>query len=79
MHVWLPCCQGFLQTDEELLKQCAAKTWQDGATAVAVWLIGNTALVANVGDAKCVLARELEKVGTMLLPTQFHHEYDHHA
>eukprot|EP00775_Hariotina_reticulata_P006492 gene6492-6719_t len=55
---------GFLQTDEQLQKQCAAKNWQDGATAVTVWLIGNTALVANVGDAKCVLARESDKAGS---------------
>jgi len=30
---------------------------QDGAAAVVVWLIGDLCVVANVGDAKAVLAR----------------------
>ena len=41
---------------------CAAL--QGGATAVAVWVVGNTAFVANVGDAKCVLARETKVKGS---------------
>lgn len=61
------CCgagfQGFTSTDELLLKECAVRNWLDGATAVAVWVVGlDTVLVANVGDAKCVLARVSEKV-----------------
>eukprot|EP00850_Spirogloea_muscicola_P016045 SM000127S26661 [mRNA] locus=s127:273743:277036:+ [translate_table: standard] len=31
--------------------------WQDGATAVCAWIIEKKAYVANVGDAKAVLAR----------------------
>ncbi|KAG2432497.1 hypothetical protein HXX76_008842 [Chlamydomonas incerta] len=30
---------------------------QDGACAVAVWVLQELVLVANVGDAKCILAR----------------------
>lgn len=55
--------QGFTSVDEQLLNECQQQNWQDGATAVAVWVVGqDTALVANVGDAKCVLARTAEKV-----------------
>ena len=32
---------------------------QDGAAAVGVWLLGDLCVVANVGDAKAVLARTL--------------------
>ncbi|PNW78595.1 hypothetical protein CHLRE_09g390600v5 [Chlamydomonas reinhardtii] len=49
--------QGFKTTDAALLKECAAKGWQDGACAVAVWVLQELVLVANVGDAKCILAR----------------------
>jgi hypothetical protein len=35
---------------------------QDGAAVVAVWVVGDVVLVANVGDAKCVLARTPEQV-----------------
>ena len=28
---------------------------------MAVWLVGSTALVANIGDAKCVLARRAQQ------------------
>lgn len=49
--------QGFTKTDEQLLQECSLHNWTDGATCVAVWLVGSTALVANIGDAKCVLAR----------------------
>ncbi|KAL0431080.1 UNVERIFIED_CONTAM: putative protein phosphatase 2C 8 [Sesamum radiatum] len=31
--------------------------WQDGATAVCVWVLGQTVFVANIGDAKAVVAR----------------------
>lgn len=56
------CCldlhvQGFTSTDAQLLQQCAQHSWTDGATCVALWLVGSTAIVANIGDAKCVLAR----------------------
>lgn len=59
MHM---CTQGYKATDELVLKECTAKGWQDGACAVAIWVVGETALVANVGDAKAVLARIADKV-----------------
>uniref|UniRef100_A0A1D1XT40 protein-serine/threonine phosphatase n=1 Tax=Anthurium amnicola TaxID=1678845 RepID=A0A1D1XT40_9ARAE len=49
--------EGFQRTDEFLLRESAAGGWQDGATAVCLWILGQTALVANIGDAKAVLAR----------------------
>ncbi|RWR93927.1 putative protein phosphatase 2C 8 [Cinnamomum micranthum f. kanehirae] len=49
--------EGFRRTDEGLLQESATGGWQDGATAVCVWLLGQTVLVANIGDAKAVLAR----------------------
>ncbi|KAL0462336.1 UNVERIFIED_CONTAM: putative protein phosphatase 2C 8 [Sesamum latifolium] len=48
---------GFLKTDEALLQESAAGGWQDGATAVCVWVLGQTVFVANIGDAKAVVAR----------------------
>ncbi|GFR45250.1 hypothetical protein Agub_g6356 [Astrephomene gubernaculifera] len=53
--------EGFKTTDEALLKECASKNWQDGACAVAVWVLQDLVCVANVGDAKCVLARMPDK------------------
>jgi hypothetical protein len=35
---------------------------QDGAVAVAVWVVNTTVLLANIGDAKGVLARISDKV-----------------
>ncbi|XP_020529920.1 probable protein phosphatase 2C 8 isoform X3 [Amborella trichopoda] len=46
-----------LKTDESLLKESATGGWHDGATAVCVWILGQTVLIANIGDAKAVLAR----------------------
>ncbi|KAL4180983.1 hypothetical protein AMTRI_Chr12g268850 [Amborella trichopoda] len=48
---------GFQKTDESLLKESATGGWHDGATAVCVWILGQTVLIANIGDAKAVLAR----------------------
>lgn len=48
---------GFRKTDESLLQESAAGGWMDGATAVCVWVLGQTVFVANIGDAKAVLAR----------------------
>ncbi|WZZ57927.1 hypothetical protein YC2023_058034 [Brassica napus] len=31
--------------------------WQDGATAVCVWIVDQKVFIANIGDAKAVLAR----------------------
>ncbi|XP_077243990.1 protein phosphatase 2C family protein isoform X2 [Tasmannia lanceolata] len=49
--------EGFRRTDENLIQQSSSGGWQDGATAVCVWILGQTVLVANIGDAKAVLAR----------------------
>lgn len=49
--------EGFRKTDENLLKESVAGGWQDGATAVCVWILGQMVLIANIGDAKAVLAR----------------------
>ncbi|CAA6665451.1 unnamed protein product [Spirodela intermedia] len=49
--------EGFQKTDERLLRESAAGGWQDGATAVCLWVLGQMVLVANIGDAKAVLAR----------------------
>ncbi|XP_052179841.1 probable protein phosphatase 2C 8 isoform X2 [Diospyros lotus] len=48
---------GFRRTDESLLQESAAGGWQDGATAVCVWVLGQKVFVANIGDAKAVVAR----------------------
>eukprot|EP00252_Welwitschia_mirabilis_P016808 TRINITY_DN3729_c0_g1_i2.p1 TRINITY_DN3729_c0_g1~~TRINITY_DN3729_c0_g1_i2.p1 ORF type:complete len:365 (-),score=84.67 TRINITY_DN3729_c0_g1_i2:13-1107(-) len=48
---------GFRKTDENLLKESMAGGWQDGATAVCVWVLGQMVFVANIGDAKAVVAR----------------------
>ncbi|XP_022135175.1 probable protein phosphatase 2C 8 [Momordica charantia] len=50
---------GFRKTDESLLQESSAGGWQDGATAVCLWILGQTVFVANVGDAKAVVARSL--------------------
>ncbi|KAK3133080.1 hypothetical protein QOZ80_6AG0531880 [Eleusine coracana subsp. coracana] len=49
--------EGFRRTDESLLQESTKGNWQDGATAVCVWILGQTVVVANAGDAKAVLAR----------------------
>ncbi|GFP94637.1 probable protein phosphatase 2c 8 [Phtheirospermum japonicum] len=48
---------GFRKTDEALLQESAAGGWQDGATAVCIWILGQKVFVANIGDAKAVVAR----------------------
>ncbi|GAB4845262.1 hypothetical protein Ancab_038672 [Ancistrocladus abbreviatus] len=48
---------GFRKTDESLLQESAAGGWQDGATAACIWVLGQTVFVANIGDAKAVVAR----------------------
>ncbi|KAF8407767.1 hypothetical protein HHK36_006903 [Tetracentron sinense] len=48
---------GFRRTDDSLLQESAAGGWQDGATAVCVWVLGQTVFIANIGDAKAVVAR----------------------
>lgn len=49
--------RGFQELDKQLLELCAANNWADGCTAVAAWVLGDNVFVANVGDARCVLAR----------------------
>ncbi|XP_054776195.1 probable protein phosphatase 2C 8 isoform X3 [Prosopis cineraria] len=56
--------EGFRKTDESLLQESAAGGWQDGATAVCVWLLGQKVFVANIGDAKAVLARSATTDGS---------------
>ena len=51
------CMQAFRLTDEALLRECSSKAWFDGACAVCCWVFEELCLVANVGDAKAVLAR----------------------
>eukprot|EP00249_Psilotum_nudum_P013378 c24299_g1_i3 orf=212-1141(+) len=51
--------EGFKRTDEALLHESTAGGWQDGATAVSVWIVGQMVFVANIGDAKAVLARAI--------------------
>ncbi|KAL4317539.1 hypothetical protein AHAS_Ahas15G0395200 [Arachis hypogaea] len=61
---------GFRKTDESLLQESSEghlprflnyrfryKGWQDGATAVSVWVLGQKVFVANIEDARAVLAR----------------------
>ncbi|CAN8292723.1 unnamed protein product [Cochlearia groenlandica] len=49
--------EGFKKTDELLLEESVSGGWQDGATAVCVWILDQKVFVANIGDAKAVLAR----------------------
>ncbi|AEE29666.1 Protein phosphatase 2C family protein [Arabidopsis thaliana] len=49
--------EGFRKTDELLLQKSVSGGWQDGATAVCVWILDQKVFVANIGDAKAVLAR----------------------
>ncbi|CAG7869243.1 unnamed protein product [Brassica rapa] len=56
---------GFRKTDELLLQESVSVLtfvygsggWQDGATAVCVWIVDQKVFIANIGDAKAVLAR----------------------
>ncbi|KAK8710484.1 hypothetical protein V6N13_145805 [Hibiscus sabdariffa] len=52
--------EGFRKTDQDLLKESSSEGWQDGATAVCVWVIEKTVFVANIGDAKAVVARSAD-------------------
>ncbi|EXC25200.1 putative protein phosphatase 2C 8 [Morus notabilis] len=58
----------FRKTDESLLQESAAGGWQDGATAVCVWIVGKTVFVANIGDAKAVVARSSTSEGSQHNP-----------
>ncbi|WVZ64419.1 hypothetical protein U9M48_013932 [Paspalum notatum var. saurae] len=55
--------EGFRRTDEALLQESTKGNWQDGATAVCMWIMGQTVVVANAGDAKAVLARSIATDG----------------
>eukprot|EP00899_Mesostigma_viride_P028878 jgi/Mesvir1/9175/Mv06914-RA.3 len=50
--------EGFRTLDEALLRQSKEEDWTDGCTAVCVWILDNAVYVANIGDARAVLARE---------------------
>ncbi|XP_060205473.1 probable protein phosphatase 2C 8 isoform X2 [Lycium barbarum] len=49
--------EGFKRTDESLLQESTKGGWQDGAAAVCVWVLGSKVFIANIGDAKAILAR----------------------
>ncbi|XP_010459413.2 PREDICTED: probable protein phosphatase 2C 8, partial [Camelina sativa] len=49
--------EGFRKTDELLLQESVSGGWLDGATAVCVWIVDQKVFIANIGDAKAVLAR----------------------
>ncbi|XP_059303432.1 probable protein phosphatase 2C 8 isoform X1 [Lycium ferocissimum] len=49
--------EGFNRTDESLLQESTKGGWQDGAAAVCVWVLGSKVFIANIGDAKAILAR----------------------
>ncbi|KAG5536146.1 hypothetical protein RHGRI_023812 [Rhododendron griersonianum] len=42
---------------KDVLSAGLPRGWQEGATAVCVWVLGQTVFVANIGDAKAVVAR----------------------
>ena len=41
--------EGFQRTDTALLEKCKQQQWQDGATCAAVWISGDSVVVANLG------------------------------
>lgn len=61
--------EGFRRTDESLLQESNAGGWQDGATAVCIWVLGAKVLVANIGDAKAVVAQSHASDETKSLPS----------
>ncbi|KAL9262567.1 putative protein phosphatase 2C 8 [Drosera capensis] len=54
---------GFRKTDEALLQESVAGGWRDGAIAVCIWVLRQTVFVANIGDAKAVVARASKNDG----------------
>ena len=55
--------EGFRASDAAILERCAGpEAWPDGCTVVAAWVVGELVLVANVGDARGVLARRQQQV-----------------
>lgn len=62
--------EGFRRTDESLLQESAKGSWLDGATAVCIWILGQTVLVANIGDAKAILARSSSGDGSLSLSNE---------
>ncbi|XP_072990738.1 probable protein phosphatase 2C 67 [Typha latifolia] len=59
--------EGFRKTDDSLLQESSKGNWQDGATAVCVWVLGQMVIVANIGDAKAVLARSSSTGGSQVV------------
>ncbi len=46
--------EGFQSTDAVLLEMCKRNEWQDGATCAAAWILGDTAIVANIGGSESI-------------------------
>lgn len=53
---------GFQAMDKRVLEECKLQGWIDGAACVAAWIVGDTVVLANIGDAKGVLARVPEGI-----------------
>ncbi|KAA3675160.1 integrin-linked kinase-associated serine/threonine phosphatase 2C, partial [Paragonimus westermani] len=53
----------FKKTDGDFLREACQQRphWRDGSTASVVLLVNNTLYIANLGDSKVVLAREVEE------------------
>ncbi|KAG2664605.1 hypothetical protein I3760_16G089900 [Carya illinoinensis] len=71
---------GFRKTDESLLQESATAGWQDGATAVCVWVVGQTAggtissngrLQGRLEVSRAFGDRQFKKVGVIATP-DFH-------
>jgi len=48
---------GFSKTDKYILETGAKHKWTNGATAVVVFIVGNTLYLGNAGDSEAVLAQ----------------------
>jgi len=45
--------EGFRRTDESLLQESTKGNWQDGATAVCVWILGQMVSIQSPGEKNC--------------------------
>lgn len=64
---------GFQQVDNHILAKCKQSSWTDGCTCVAVWVVHETVLVANIGKASCLsdATGQVHLVADALLLLQF--------
>ncbi|KAK6154001.1 hypothetical protein DH2020_013640 [Rehmannia glutinosa] len=64
IHPGLPLV--FIAAAQSCIREVLGKFggWQDGATAVCMWVLGQTVFVANIGDAKAVVARSAAADGS---------------